>query len=256
LHAKVYSGEATREHKKIIRQVNIINDGLINTMAIKEKIQVTPVSNLFYLENIEPIDYFWNTASEKSPLLEKINKKKDLAYQGYKVEQAEYFPTIAAVGTYDLFNKDLSPYVPEYLVGVTMKWDLFSGTSRMRKVKASKYQQKQVNNFYDKAESDIKTAITKYYQELNMYLEQLNELESALEFATEYYRVREKAFKEGMATTTEVSDASLALAKVKIERLEVIYNYDISLSKLLYFSGISDEFGKYQKDSNAKYETY
>ena len=256
LHAKVYSGEANREYKKVIRQVEIINDALINTLALDEDVSITPISNLFYLEGIEPLEYFWNNASEKSPLLQKIEKKKELAYQGYKVEQSEYFPTIAAIGTYDILNKDLSPYVPEYLVGVTMKWDLFSGASRIRKVKASKYQQKQVDNFYDKAESDIKTAITKYYQELNMYLEQLEELESALEFANEYYRVREKAFKEGMATTTEVSDASLALAKVKIERLEVIYNYDVSLSKLLYFSGISDEFEKYQKNSSAKYENY
>lgn len=256
LHAKVYSSEADREYKKAIRQFRIINDALINTLALDENINIIPVSNLFYLDKIEPLEYFWNNASEKSPLLQKIEKKKELAYQGYKLEQSEYFPTIAAIGTYDILNKDLSPYVPEYLVGVTMKWDLFSGTSRIRKVKASKYQQKQVDNFYDKAKADIKTAITKYYQELNMYLEQLNELESALEFANEYYRVREKAFKEGMATTTEVSDASLALAKVKIERLEVIYNYDVSLSKLLYFSGISPEFEKYQKNNNAKYETY
>jgi len=256
LHAKVYSSEADREYKKIIRQVDIVNDALINTMAINQEVSIEPISNLFYLDSIESIDYYYDNAKEKSPLLKKIEKKKNLAYQGYKAERANIYPTIAAIGTYDLLNKDLSPYVPEYLVGVTMKWDIFSGAATSRKIKAAKFRQEQVNNFYDKADSDIKTAITKYYQEINMYLEQLHELESAQEFANEYYRVREKAFKEGMTTTTEVSDASLALAKVKIERLEVIYNYDVSLSKLLYFSGLSDEFGNYQKNINANYENY
>ncbi len=256
LHAKVYSSEANREYKKILRQLDILNDALINTMAIKENVDIVPVSNLFYLEKIEDIQYFWDNAEEKSPLLQKIEKKKELAYQGYKVEKSKAYPTIAAIGTYDILNKDLSPYVPEYLVGVTMKWDIFSGVSTARKINAAKFRQKLVDNFYNKADSDIKTAITKYYQEINMYLEQLHELESALEFANEYNRVREKAFKEGMATTTEVSDASLALAKVKIERLQVIYNYDVSLSKLLYFSGLSDEFENYQKNNNAKYENY
>lgn len=256
LHAKVYSSQANRELKKAQRQVDIVNDALINTMAIDTNMGVEPMSMLFYLEKLEPKSYFLDKALINSPLLQKIEKKKNLAYQGYKIEKAEIYPKIAAMGTYDIMNHDLSHFVPDYLVGVTMKWNIFNGTSTSRKIKAAKLKQNQVDNFYYKAESDINTAITKYYNEINMYLEQLHELESALEFADEYNRVREKAFKEGMATSTEVSDANLALAKVKIERLQVIYKYDVSLSKLLYFSGISNEFVNYQKSNKAKYENY
>jgi len=256
LHAKVYHSSAEREFKKVIRQVNIVNDALLNTLAINENTTINPISNLFYVKELETIDYYWEKANQNSPLLKQINTKKQLAEQGYKIERAEFAPTIAAMGTYDLYNKDLSPYVPEYMVGVGMKWNLFTGTERLRKLKASKIQQLQVETFYEKAESDIKTAITKYYQEIQMNLEQLHELESALEFATEYYRVRESAFKEGMATTTEVSDASLAVAKVRIERLEVMYSFDIALSNLLYYSGLSGEYINYMSNPNAIYESY
>lgn len=256
LHAKVYCSEAERELKKVNRQVDIITDALLNTMAVDESIALYPVSNLFYLSEIESLEYFWDNASSTSLLLNKINKNKELAHQGYKIEKASFLPNIAAMGTYNLYNKDLSPYIPEYMVGVGMKWDLFTGNERINKLKASKFQETQVETFYQKAESDIKTAITKYYQEINMNSEQLKELESALEFATEYYRVRENAFKEGMATTTEVSDASLAVAKVKIERLEVMYSYDIALSKLLYYSGLSEEFIDYMQNTNTIYESY
>lgn len=256
LHAKVYYSSADRELKKTNRQVNIVNDALLNTLAIDENTEIAPISNLFYLTELETIDYYWDQAAENSPLLQKIDTKKQLAHQAYKIERAEFFPTIAAMGTYDLYNKDLSPYIPEYMVGVGMKWNIFKGTERIHKLKASKIQEMQVETFYQKAESDIQTAITKYYQEIQMNLEQLQELESALEFATEYYRVRKSAFKEGMATTTEVSDASLAVAKVKIERLEVMYNYDIALSKLLYYSGISSEFSNYMLSKGTIYESY
>lgn len=256
LHAKVYHSAADRELKKINRQVNIVNDALLNTLAIRENTEITPISNLFFFKNIETIDYYWEKAQLNSPLLKQIETKKDLAHQAYKIEKAEFFPTIAAMGTYDLYNKDLSPYIPEYMVGVGLKWNLFTGTERIKKLKASKFQEKQVETYYDKAEFDINTAITKYYQEIQMNIEQLNELESALEFASEYFRVRESAFKEGMATTTEVSDASLAVAKVKIERLEVMYSFDIALSKLLYYSGISDEFTTYVLNPETIYESY
>lgn len=256
LHAKVYHSAADRELKKVNRQVNIVNDALLNTLAIKENTEITPISNLFFFKNIKNIDYYWEKAQLNSPLLKQIETKKNLAHQAYKIEKAEFFPTIAAMGTYDLYNKDLSPYIPEYMVGVGLKWNLFTGTERIKKLKASKVQEQQVETYYDKAEFDINTAITKYYQEIQMNIEQLNELESALEFATEYFRVRESAFKEGMATTTEVSDASLAVAKVKIERLEVMYSFDIALSKLLYYSGISDEFTSYVINPETIYESY
>jgi len=256
LHAKVYFSDADRELKKVTRQVDIVNDALLNTLAIEQDANVMPASNLFYIKELEPIDFYWDNAEKNSPLLNKIEKKKELAKQGYNIEKAAFFPNIAAMGTYDLYNKDLSPVIPEYMIGVGLKWDLFTGSERVNKLKASKIQQEQVETIYQKAETDIKTAITKYYQELNMNLEQLKELESALEFATEYYRVRENAFKEGMATTTEVSDANLAVAKVKIERLQVMYEFDVALSKLLYFSGLTSEFSNYSLSSKAVYESF
>ena len=255
LHAKVYCSEADRELKKINRQVEILNDALINTLAIDDNQSIIPVSNLFYLKEIESIEYFWGKTNENSQLLNQIEKKKELAHQAYKIEKAAFFPNIAAMGVYDLYNHDLSPFLPEYTVGVGLKWDLFTGNERVNKLKASKYQEAQADIFYQKTESDIKTAITKYYQELNMNFEQLKELDIALEFATEYSRVREKAFKEGIATTTEVSDANLAVAKVKIERLQVLYAYDIALSKILYYTGLADEFSSYTMNENTIYES-
>jgi len=179
-----------------------------------------------------------------------------LAQQGIKVEQSAYLPNIAATGTYDIVNKDLSPYLPDYMVGVGLQWSLFDGNVRSRKVKAAKFQAMQADDFYAKSESDINSAITKYYQELHMYLEQITELDASMDFTTEYSRAREKAFSEGMATATQVSDANLAVAKAKIERLQAIYAWDVSLSKLLYYSGMSDKFASYMRKPDVKFVRY
>ena len=87
-----------------------------------------------------------------------------------------------------------------------------------------------------------------------MYIEQLEELNTANEFADEYYNVREKAFREGMSTSSEVSDADLLLAKVRIERLQAIYQCDLALSKLLYYTGTPDKFLEYQLSNKALFE--
>jgi len=153
-------------------------------------------------------------------------------------------------------NKDLSPYLPDYMVGVGLQWSLFDGNARSRKVKAAQFQAMEAQDFYLKSESDIHSAINKYYQELHMFLEQIHELDGAMEFTYEYSRAREKAFSEGMATATQVSDANLAVAKVKIDRLQAIYSWDVALSKLLYYSGLSDQFVVYMSNPDAKPARY
>ena len=256
LNAKVYYSDADRELKKSERQVEILNEAVLNTVAETGNSKINPVSELFYFDKIEELDFFKKKALENSPLLGQVNKKKELAQQGVKVEQSAYLPTVAATGTYDLVNKDLSPYLPDYMVGVGLQWSLFDGNARSRKVKAAKFQEMQADDFYAKAESDIHSAITKYYQELHMYLEQINELDAAMDFTAEYSRAREKAFTEGMATATQVSDANLAVAKAKIERLQAIYAWDVSLSKLLYYSGLSDQYAAYMSRPEAKQGRY
>jgi outer membrane protein TolC len=184
-------------------------------------------------------------ALEKSPLLAQVAKKKELVDEGYKAERSGQFPTIAISGMYDIASKDLSPYLPGYMVGIGMKWNLFEGLSQNNKIKALSYQKLQVEDYYQKSSSDIHTAIHKYYQEIGMYREQLQMLDAAMELAVEYYRVRNKAFSEGMATTAQVADASLLLAKTRIDKLQAMYGYDVSLSKLLYYAGITDRYLQY-----------
>ncbi len=256
LNAKVYFSDADRELKKSDRQVEILNEAVLNTVADTAKYRIIPISELFYLERVEPLKFYQQRAMEKSPLLGQIRKKKELAQQGIKVEQSAFYPSVAATGTYNIVNKDLSPYLPDYMVGVGLKWNLFDGNERSRKVKAARFQQMEAEDFYIKSESDIQSAITKYYQEMNMYFEQIGELDAAMEFTKEYSRAREKAFIEGMATATQVSDANLAVSKARIERLQAIYAWDVSLSKLLFYSGLSDQFISYIRNPEAKRGIY
>lgn len=247
LHAKVYFSEAERELSKAKRQVEIVNQSLLNTLAIDSLIVIVPMSKLFYHTRLEPIEHYLQIAQQNSPLLQKIEKNIELVNKAHKLNKAEFMPNIVATGSYDIANKDLSPYIPEYFVGVGMRWSIFQGTSRSQNVKASKYQIQKAESMSKKASLDIETAITKYYQETQMYLEQLYKLENEMHFADEYFRIKNKAFNEGMATSVDVIDANLQLAKVKIEQYKAVYGYDVALSKLLYFSGQIDTFNDLQK---------
>ena len=247
LNSKLNLTDSERELQKSIRQDEVLNEALLNTLSEKDNINIQPVTQLFFLDSLENVGYFYGVALQKSPLLAQVTKKKELAAEGYKAEKSDLFPTIALTGMYDLANKDLSPYLPGYVVGIGMKWNIFEGFSQAHKVKAMTYQKMQSEDYFNKSSADIRTAIHKYYQELNMYHEQLQMLDGAMDLAEEYFRVRSKAFSEGMATSAQVADASLLLAKARIDRLQAMYGYDVSLSKLLYYSGITDQYIVYMR---------
>jgi outer membrane protein TolC len=249
LHAQVANSDAGRELKKSRRDVAIVKRALQNTMAISDSSEIAPASALFILKNIEPEDYFIDLALNNNPQLQQIDSKKELAATGVKFEKSNYMPTVALTGTYDLANKDLSPYVSDWMVGVGLNWSLFEGNARLRKLQAAKFKEDQVEQAGLKAEEDIKTIIRKLHQQLGMQVEQLEELDKTLEFAKTYVDSREKSFREGLSTSTELVDANLLLAKVKIDRLQTMYSYDITLAALLQVCGNPELFLEYQSSA-------
>lgn len=246
LHAKLNHAQADRELRKAGRERIIISEALSNTVANETKNSIVPLTALFYQKEIESVDFFKLNAVNTNPILSQVEAKKELAHQGTKAERSALLPMVAAFGNYNIANIDLSPNVSDYMVGITFSWKILGGTSARHKVISAKYVEAQVNEAQQKATRDIETGIEKNYQELKMALEQLHELETAWAFTLEYHRIRKQAFNEGMATSTEVVDASLALAKVRIERLQAIYQYDVALVKLLELAGMPEQFISYR----------
>ncbi len=245
LHAMVYHAEADREYKKAVRQVELLNKALANTLADSTGRSYLPVTALFYNESIEPAEYFKLQSINNNPLLRQVYAKQGLAGQAAKAERSDLLPTVAAFGLYNIADYDLSPQVSDYMAGLTLSWKIFGGTSARHKYKAARLVEAQVEQAKNKAVRDIEMGIEKYHQELYMAVEQLHELKTAAEFADEYYRVRLNAFSEGLASSTDVTDASLAVAKVRVEQLQAKYNYDLTLARLLELAGIPEYFNTY-----------
>lgn len=256
LHAQVANSDAERELKKANREAIVVKRALQNTMAVSDSSDLLPASQLFILKNIENEDFFIELALRNNPMLQQVDSKRELAATGVKLEKSNYLPTVALTGTYDLADKDLSPYMPQWLVGVGVNWSLFEGNARHRKLQAAQFKEDQVEQAGLKAEEDIKTVIKKMHQQLGMQVEQLEELDKTLEFAKTYVESRDKAFHEGLSTSTELVDANLLLAKVKIDRLQAMYNYDVTLATLLQICGSPDMFLAYQSSKDAFSEEF
>ena len=68
---------------------------------------------------------------------------------------------------------------------------------------------------------------------------------ASLTKAEEALRVASLSFKEGFGTSLQVTDAQMMLLKVKIDRLNAIYNFDVTLTDLLKTNGDTEEIFQY-----------
>ena len=254
LYVEFSASNAKMEWEKAIRQANTVKEALSNTLG--DSVNVQPISELFLLKQIEPVSYFQQAAIENNPLLKQVESKKSLAKANYNIQRSDYLPTVAIVGNKELYQNELTHLVPNWFIGVNLRWTIFDGVSRTYKVKSAKSTMDMVDYIDVKAKSDISTYINKLYNELQMQIEQMETMSKTYAFANEYLRVQKKAFAEGFATSKDVVDAEVTVNKVKIGRIKVMNDYVLSLAKLLEFSGRSDLFLQYSLRDDCEKEDF
>ncbi len=250
LHAEVAYAEAKRDYKASLRDIKIIEEGL--KALIKEKgvnlkgVNIEPISLLFVFDETSVnVEEMKENALKNNPKLKQIEEKRKIIDAKYHAKVAEYMPNISLFAYNITGANNLSETVPRSAVGGSANLLLFDGFARTNQVQAAKSERKSVDYELENARYDIECLVMKQYQELMKHKEKYDFAEKSIERAEESYRVANLSFKEGFGTSLQVTDAQMMLLKVKIERLNSIYNYDVTLADLLRTNGDADEFINY-----------
>ena len=254
LYVEFKMSEAERDLQNAQSQVETIAAALNSTIGQTDDYQ--PVTAMFILERIEPLDHFRTLAAERNPLLDQVDQKRRLAYEGVRAQRSSFLPQVVAMGGMSFYDYQVSKVLPRWAVGVGVNFKLFDGLNREYKYSAAKQTVRRVEALQDKAGNDISVLVEKLYNQMENYRTQMASIEASLAFAEEYLKTKNAAFLEGMSSSTDLIDAELNLAKVKTERIEAAYRYDVSLAQLLEAAGISDEFPAYMRRQDARRITF
>ena len=250
LYVEFKMSEAERDLQNAQSQVETIAAALNSTIGQTDDYQ--PVTAMFILERIEPLDHFRTLAAERNPLLDQVDQKRRLAYEGVRAQRSSFLPQVVAMGGMSFYDYQVSKVLPRWAVGVGVNFKLFDGLNREYKYSAAKQTVRRVEALQDKAGNDISVLVEKLYNQMENYRTQMASIEASLAFAEEYLKTKNAAFLEGMSSSTDLIDAELNLAGVRTERLQAAYNFDLLLAQLLEAAGISDEFSAYARRADAR----
>lgn len=256
LYVEFKLAEAQRELENARLQVATLQSALANTLGQSLDNDRTPISVMFVLDRLESVDYYKDMARGNNPLLSQVGLKRELAEQGVRAQRADFFPQIVAMGGGTFYNYQVTNILPRWAVGIGFKFKIFDGLNREYKYSAAKQTVYRVESLQNKAQQDISVLIEKLYNQIVNYANQMTSIESSIAFAEEYLHMKNEAFLEGMCSSSELIDAELNLAKVKTERMQAAYGYDLALAKLLEAAGMSDSFTQYARRADARAITF
>ena len=247
LNAQVKLDIAKIESTKAAHKVNIVTSAFNKMIKSKQ----TPKSSLFISKKLGSEYKYTQQSTEHYAAIDALNAKSKQAAAMIAVEEAAWYPEVLGYANMNLHkgNSPLEELAPSWMVGVGVKFDLFSRKDRAKEIEAAKVMHAKVASLKAQAQEDLGLAVQKTYNEILLYKDEFHSLSSSLALARENYKLRSLAFKEGLSTSVEVVDAQMLLGGAKTQRLNAAYNYVKKLAELCVLSGNRDPFFKFEQSS-------
>ena len=253
LFAQVSMDEAKRELESARKDLEVAQQALKSLIDVDADSEISTTTALFINENIPSADYFKELVPVNNYLVNQLKLQENIAGNELKIGRTGSLPTIALFGKQTLYSNGVDKYLmPRTMIGVGFTWNIFDGLSREKKIRQARLTSQTLAIGKDKAVTELKVGVDKYYTQLQNALDNVKALNTTLEMSEELVRIRQKSFQEGMATSTEVVDAEVMLSKVKTAFLLAYYQYDVALINLLSICGIPESFQQYRQEGTTE----
>ena len=247
LVAQVGMEEAKRDLESARKDLKVASQALKSMINIKEDQEIRTTTSLFINECIPSADYFKEMIPYNNYLVNQLTLQENISGDQLKIGRSGYFPNIALIGKQTLYAAGIDKYLmPRTMIGIGVSWMIFDGLEREKRIRSARLTSRSLAIGKEKAVVDLQVGVDKLYSQIQNAIDNVKALNVTLEMSNELVRIREKSFKEGMATSSDVVDAEVVLTKVKTAFLLAYYQYDVALANLLSICGIPETFNQYR----------
>lgn len=159
----------------------------------------------------------------------------------HKAVFADYLPTVFAFGRYELYRENLTALEPEWVVGIGLRMNIYSGGETRDSVAAVVAEQTVVQKQIEAAVHNLEIGIEKAFLDMVSSREQLEFLDAAVRVAEERVQLTNAAFRSGGARSVDVTDAYNAQEQTRLARLKCLSDYNFAYFQLKRLTGEVDE---------------
>ncbi len=184
---------------------------------------------------------FLTLAERNQPLLQMIDAKQSSAKTKIVADRADMLPTVAAFGKYETYPQYQSSLDPRWVIGIQASITLFDGLQSYHRTQSDRHLTREVAAMRADASRKVKLWVEQTYRKLRDAEYRYRKQEANVALAEESLRQNEKRFQSGMVPSLEVIDARLSYEKNRLERLQSLYDWNVSMTELYVAAGIPSE---------------
>lgn len=231
LAARVRVLELESHLSGIENQIQDIQGELRYLMDVEEKVDIVATDSLQKVSARTGLSI--ESASLQNGTLRAMEHSISAAKESLKASQWSALPSINLFGSYE-FNDEI-PFGTRgngYMVGATLRWELFSGLGRSGKSMESKARLRQAKLLHESERVEQRLEVDQAQRSLKQAGVQLRFTEAAIEQSKEDYRIRNDRYSEGLESTTDLLSSESSLLQARFRRLEALYQYNMAQATL------------------------
>lgn len=156
-----------------------------------------------------------------------------------KVASSGYYPQASVTGNY-YYNRPNNRFFPakdefkgSWDLGVNINFDVWNWGATKYQTKQAQAQVAQAKDALGLLKDGISLEVTQNYLGLQKAKEKITVAKESIEQAEESYRITSEKFKRGVALTTDLLDAEVAVLRAKTDHTDALVEYELAESKLL-----------------------
>ncbi|MCM8829541.1 MAG: TolC family protein [Candidatus Omnitrophica bacterium] len=163
--------------------------------------------------------------------------EKVLSIYGKKVEleRANLFPQISLFFNYNMekgTQTSMDGWEDNWNTGVFLSYDIWNWGETRNKVKKAEKEKAEMEKQFELLKNGIELEVKSAYLNLLSAEQKVSQCKKQIELAEENLRVAELLHQEGMATTTDVLDASTSLTEARNSFYNALYEYNVAYAEL------------------------
>ncbi|SMO97146.1 TolC family protein [Gracilimonas mengyeensis] len=232
LAAKVYELEMESRQLHTQNERDKVEEELALLLGLEGNAIITPTDELQVeaqpelADNLSEIEI--NNAQTRA-----IDLQVEAAQKMVKSAGFSFLPKINAFGSYEYNDQDFAGFdASSYMIGLNLRWDLFSGFSKAGKVMEAKADYHKAQSMQESHRQEQQNRLRQALRSLDHAQKELALTEEAITQSTEDVTIRTNRYEEGMERTTDLLEAETKLAEAKLKRVMARFKYNMSLAAL------------------------
>jgi len=186
------------------------------------------------------------TAMDERPDLLAMMESVGAADNLVGLARSEFFPRIVAMGSFNWDRPDRE-YQPDFYdhwsVTIAAQMNVFDWGGRWNRVREANSMRLQAERGLELMESAVCLEVEQSWQSYDEALEAIDIAERGIEHARESFRVTRESFQSGVASNSDVLDASTALRTAEMNGVAALARLRLAEAGLDLAAGVVSEYG-------------